>query len=1624
MALKWFETVDLVQRDVSRFRSKAKAGLDWMAEQQEARREEEEEREEAEREKRAALVERLTAQRQQTTAIEQLETAGIWSELITGREREAAIQTQIQSGFRWAEDVLRERRSERAMELAGEWEKEKEAEEKQKAKIRAKLLKEELIGFDTPPEDIEKLVGLRLAQERAETAFAEADLEAAKRYQAEVGWWQQYIAGEEPPKEAKWYELWKKERWVKPKEAVPARPRIEVEVAKKAEMPPYPKTRSANIFARLLKKFPDDPFVQAVTYFNAGCGDAFMGMGNAAKWLGKDKIGDALIRFGEPATRVPISPVEERGWRKALNPRYYITEFPRAMPFTLSLVPMMIAGAYAGGAIGTAFGIGFLGRFILKALGAVALSRPMESALEAGETYDQAITSGISEDEANRAANEVFRRNLKLAGLDAAQIAAAFAPGPAKFATSALFKTVTIAGKVVTVGLSEAGEEAYQNVIQRQALGREVKLDAEMQEVMLLGGLMGMGMGGVGGVYTNLINGVKEKLSPGATDAFNGDVANFEAQGLDHDIAELRAMDNLVQTEEGQKVVTDVLGGIKVEEAKKEAVAASERVKVERVAPEIEVMYATSREVWDRALVPERDVLMKEAGIERDIGGVNWAELTSEEQESLMALGLKRIKVKRRVPAVGIEVEAKAAAEFETVTGEIPKGEVKIEGLEPVKELEYIHSSLEGEVKALKTQLSEKDISAEEKADIAQALKESWHDVGAVLKSLKEVKAAPKVKGKVAATEKQKALRATIMAWGKYKGLPQTQLRRIFSKTTEHAQLHLMTEEQLGDVLAKVKTARPLLVRSKRVITPKTERKIESLKESLGERGQMDDENFARLMSDLKLRTAKYESACNFITERQGKDLIKAMLDEAELIGWRNQIKQALVGNPKVTEQIGKIDNRIGRLKVARLGGPLIGASPLLDMRYYTQKLQEGTGRPFYETWQWLNEKHLKVRWEQLGYMNKVEQATAEFKKISQDDAALGRVSDYIAAKHKMGPKSPPDITAEEVKLAKEIERQLFEFRGLVRFIRFTNAYEIYGGDARKIKDLEIHDAPIEDLRKAIDLYESGGEDAVSKFLADKDWGIIKSGYEPLSIINPRLYLFRMKPATLAKGHIRSRVGIEYPAQDRNIVQRYNTYVKQILSLRGLQSPIRQFARTFDEASYLLKSPYQVANNLSIAINEMKGYSEIGGPVGRFASRLYGQVMAAVFFDPHKWLRNLCQNIAFHPDRHLMVDPRNKPLNTQRLLYSDIFVSQKLGMMHDYLMRQFKPLPGLGRITRLANKLSRYPWTDETNRRWSMWLRVNKVDRALETYRKTKDIDQLVADSGLEDLQPLQQKEALQLLVLDKFDYGIEGLEAVTGEEAFARYVAREVTNNTHFMYERSQRAPAEMGGLARVVMNLFVFPRSYAQRLILQGKKLKPSSGATLREKRYAFKTMAGIIIAGLLIGGAYKEVTGRKYNPYNPFNILSWTPGGLSIGAAEEISAAIYDIAQALMGDQDAFGRATTAIPRASDLALPFYDIFIESIEAATDKKHIDRLALRKLREAVDEEYKTRPSAYQVERNAIEKFQHALFGGEPPELSDEEKEVQKIKDDYADLYGKDRWSELEDWQQDYFYRLRPDLA
>ncbi|GAH81521.1 unnamed protein product, partial [marine sediment metagenome] len=225
----------------------------------------------------------------------------------------------------------------------------------------------------------------------------------------------------------------------------------------------------------------------------------------------------------------------------------------------------------------------------------------------------------------------------------------------------------------------------------------------------------------------------------------------------------------------------------------------------------------------------------------------------------------------------------------------------------------------------------------------------------------------------------------------------------------------------------------------KEVISPKTERKIQSLKDNLIRKTQMTEADFARIVQkEVGARPPKYVNAKRFITEKEGKSLIRRMLDEAEIIKETQGFNQAIKKNPKIAEQVKTIDKKITDRRNKGVRDPW----RLESMRYYLQGAELKSGAPFFTMYQSLIDTHAEIvrqrqkKWEQL-------KETQGYKASARNEKSLKRVSDYIASQSKLvgKPSVPKNITPDEINLAKEIQKILKDYEFKCRAAKFFNWY-------------------------------------------------------------------------------------------------------------------------------------------------------------------------------------------------------------------------------------------------------------------------------------------------------------------------------------------------------------------------------------------------------------------------------------------------------------------------------------------------------------------------------------------------------------------------------------------------------
>ncbi len=766
-----------------------------------------------------------------------------------------------------------------------------------------------------------------------------------------------------------------------------------------------------------------------------------------------------------------------------------------------------------------------------------------------------------------------------------------------------------------------------------------------------------------------------------------------------------------------------------------------------------------------------------------------------------------------------------------------------------------------------------------------------------------------------------------------------------------------MTIPQLKAVLKAIEAARPHRIGHKKVLSLKTENKIQSLKNTLIEEMQMNEETYQEILkSERVYKEPKYIDAKHFITEEQGKRLIYRLLNESNLLRITEPYRRAREAHPE-SEKI--VDRLLKKMEAEGERG-LKDPHDLQSMRYIVGKMGIITGADFYPVYRALIDINLENRADLHNFLEDLN----KFKEVIKDKKRLKVSESWILAKSELEgkPEVPKDITEKEIELAKKVEGILKDYQSVARTEKFLDNIE-------NLEKMPQYKQYRKEINKAKDIFESKGLDALKDYLKDQKWGIKTSGYDPMQVISPKIRAYKSSPLTFGKGHIKVRTDIEYQEQDKDMIQRLVSYKKSMDNLSKLRGTLYAFFQLTDNNLSKFKDPDHIKDIVETFARELRGYNTPKNWFDRIFVRAYAQAMKTiVMISPTLSIgRNLVlgQNLAIGHDKFLLIDPRNKALSKERIEFIKTYVLQAEFMKFEWFESREKPLPGLGWITKIAEKVGLYPWSDTANRYWCFWGKINQVDRAFANITPDSteaEIEKAMWKAKFSDFREYEQVMALDILAKD-------------GKEEMLRYLARTYTDDEHFIYQRAQRAPAEMGRVGRIWGNLMLWARAYWEKLFYHGSKVI-GKNIPFKERWRGLEVLSNIIIGGMLVGAAYKKVTGRRENPYNPLNLLAYEPGGLALGAIEAVSDVYVNMILATKGDKRALAVLTTAFPHAADMFIPFYDYALRAIEASTDTKNIDVLALRKIRMLLDKEYQVRGGAYVVNRNALERWQYFLSG------------------------------------------------
>ncbi len=306
--------------------------------------------------------------------------------------------------------------------------------------------------------------------------------------------------------------------------------------------------------------------------FGEGVGEITAALALGAKWLGVDGIGKKLTEFAEDGLMLSPDDPGALTWEDPFNWRWWVTNIGEALPMQLAMLPVDLIGGWAAGALGDIVtgilgreALSGLGRAVLSRIGAAALEGVISSSMEAAKVYDEALKT-MSPVEAKKAADETFKNNLLLIGIDVAAIGLDTALMPSKLIAAVdakLIEPADIARKLghdyIYYSLTDTGKDLFQTAIRDQILGKKTDWDEASCTAIAMGffinGPLEAGMDSLGELMSSLVKALPDNLKS----KYDADKADFLTKNRADEQATYDALDAIVQTQEGATVLDAVM---------------------------------------------------------------------------------------------------------------------------------------------------------------------------------------------------------------------------------------------------------------------------------------------------------------------------------------------------------------------------------------------------------------------------------------------------------------------------------------------------------------------------------------------------------------------------------------------------------------------------------------------------------------------------------------------------------------------------------------------------------------------------------------------------------------------------------------------------------------------------------------------------------------------------------------------------------------------------------------------------------------------------------------------------------------------------------------------------------
>jgi hypothetical protein len=735
-----------------------------------------------------------------------------------------------------------------------------------------------------------------------------------------------------------------------------------------------------------------------------------------------------------------------------------------------------------------------------------------------------------------------------------------------------------------------------------------------------------------------------------------------------------------------------------------------------------------------------------------------------------------------------------------------------------------------------------------------------------------------------------------------------------------------------------------------------------------------------------------------------------------------------------------------------------------LDMEYVMQFMEERTGLPFYSIYRRSQFAASSAEASKNRLMQRLS-TDPRFKPILKDEVALKRVADFL---HDPTVR-PIDLTNEEENLADEIRNVLDYFKPYVRYMRIEKTKLTLEAFKEEFPDC----TNVNELQMAIRFMEYGDLTQDYKplwmFCNTVDWGVIQSGYDMQQVFDTTLKVNKRKIDTLrGQGRMMARDSVTFKHTDKNVIERTLTYMEQILIQWNLAPELNYIDSLWDVVANKFKDGNNIQNELALWSTTLQGVPPEGmsNTAVQIAFGVRRMAMSSFFSNPMLAARNAPQGLVMGLDRsesfRLMINPVRPDLSSLAGFYYDEAVSEVGGMRSDYIGKEGRGFKGTQTATKIADTISLFDKSEYYPRKLTFFAQLNKADRAMQALLDSswitnpaqtqnlmipgsnavpsqvqvpftkEQVAKYLNDSGANHLTDSERNYLLShfLNQTDQpFDLGIEGLREISGSDMASLYVAQRCTDIVHIKYKPYEKSPMEMGTAGRLAYNLFTFPRSVAQRVYLDQKRIfdpvrerlaiafnkdtdleTAGSGGMVRA---AFKDIISWTAAASLFTFLYGKLTGREDDPYGIISILSgWEFGGVTFGVMSDIDKFRNSLIVIANPSTSAEKRKAemaglpTLFKRVGNL-YPLYFQMIDVSDLVLGMTNVDKQAIRALLKGAF----TDPKQYEKEeRNLFDIFKKGILSIDKPDPTAVELIRRNVQDAIDLLFSSDNRDERGD--------------